>query len=101
MYHHCTECDELVVGEETVDVEVDWDEYYKYDDEGNPIGPGTIVSSNYNKYENAAITDFIAENYADPRKAREELGWTAQYTIDDMCAHSWNWQSNNPNGYKE
>ena len=43
----------------------------------------------------------IAENYADPRKAREELGWTAQYTIDDMCAHSWNWQSNNPNGYKE
>ena len=43
----------------------------------------------------------IAENYADPRKAREELGWTAQYTIDDMCAHSWNWQSTNPNGYKE
>ena len=43
----------------------------------------------------------IAENYADPRKAREELGWTAQYTIDDMCAHSWNWQSNNPNNYKK
>ena len=43
----------------------------------------------------------IAENYADPKKAREELGWTAQYTIEDMCAHAWNWQSNNPNGYKE
>ena len=43
----------------------------------------------------------IAENYADPRKAKEELGWKAEYTIDDMCAHSWNWQSNNPNGYKE
>ena len=43
----------------------------------------------------------IAENYADPRKAKEELGWEAEYTIDDMCAHSWNWQSNNPNGYKE
>ena len=43
----------------------------------------------------------IAENYADPTKAREELGWTAQYTIEDMCAHTWNWQSNNPNGYKE
>ena len=43
----------------------------------------------------------IAENYADPKKAREELGWVAQYTIEDMCAHSWNWQSNNPNGYKE
>ena len=43
----------------------------------------------------------IAENYADPKKAREELGWTAQYTIEDMCAHARNWQSNNPNGYKE
>ncbi len=43
----------------------------------------------------------IAENYADPKKAREELGWVAQYTIDDMCAHSWNWQSNNPNGFKD
>ena len=43
----------------------------------------------------------IDENYADPRKAKEELGWEAEYTIDDMCAHSWNWQSNNPNGYKE
>ncbi|MBQ7903898.1 MAG: UDP-glucose 4-epimerase GalE [Oscillospiraceae bacterium] len=43
----------------------------------------------------------IAENYADPAKAREELGWTAEYTIEDMCAHSWNWQSKNPNGYKE
>ena len=43
----------------------------------------------------------IAENYADPRNAKEELGWEAEYTIDDMCAHSWNWQSNNPNGYKE
>ncbi len=43
----------------------------------------------------------IAENYADPAKAREELGWVAQYTIEDMCAHTWNWQSNNPNGYKE
>lgn len=43
----------------------------------------------------------IAENYADPSKAREELGWTAEYTIEDMCAHSWNWQSKNPNGYKE
>ena len=43
----------------------------------------------------------IAENYADPAKARDELGWQAQYTIEDMCAHSWNWQSNNPNGYKD
>ncbi len=43
----------------------------------------------------------IAENYANPEKAFKELGWKAQYTIEDMCAHSWNWQSKNPNGYKE
>lgn len=42
----------------------------------------------------------IAENYADAQKAQEELGWRAKYAIDDMCAHSWNWQSKNPNGYK-
>ena len=42
----------------------------------------------------------IAECWADPKKAREELGWEAQYDIDDMCATSWKWQSTNPNGYK-
>lgn len=43
----------------------------------------------------------IAENYANAQKAHDELGWTAEYDIDDMCAHAWNWQSKNPNGYKE
>ena len=28
------------------------------------------------------------------------MGWEAQYGIDDMCAHSWKWQSSNPNGYQ-
>lgn len=41
----------------------------------------------------------IAANYADPTKAREELGWEAQYGLVDMCKHSWNWQSQNPDGY--
>ena len=41
----------------------------------------------------------IAVNYADPSKAREELGWTAEKTLEDMCADSWNWQKNNPDGY--
>ena len=41
----------------------------------------------------------IAVCYAKCDKAREELGWEAKYTIDDMCADSWNWQSRNPNGY--
>ncbi len=42
----------------------------------------------------------IAACYADPAKAREELGWEAKYGIEEMCASSWNWQSKNPNGYR-
>ncbi len=42
----------------------------------------------------------IAVCYADTKKAREELGWTAQYGIEEMCADSWRWQSGNPNGYE-
>lgn len=42
----------------------------------------------------------IAEVYADPTKAFEELGWKAQFGIDEMCADSWRWQSRNPNGYQ-
>ena len=42
----------------------------------------------------------IATVYADPAKAKNELGWEAQYGIEEMCADSWKWQSMNPNGYK-
>ena len=41
----------------------------------------------------------IAECYADPTKAKKELGWVAEYGIEEMCADSWNWQKNNPDGY--
>ncbi len=41
----------------------------------------------------------IAACYADPRRAREELGWEARYGIEEMCASSWKWQSMNPDGY--
>ena len=43
----------------------------------------------------------IAECYADPKKALEEMGWKAELGIEEMCATSWNWQSANPNGYRE
>ena len=43
----------------------------------------------------------IERCYCAPAKAARELGWTAQYGIDEMCAHSWNWQSQNPNGYND
>lgn len=38
-------------------------------------------------------------SYSDPTLAEKELGWKAEYGIDDMCRDSWNWQKNNPNGY--
>ena len=40
----------------------------------------------------------VACCYADATKAKEVLGWQAQYDIDDLCADSWRWQSQNPNG---
>lgn len=43
----------------------------------------------------------IATCYSNPAKAAQELGWTAQYDIEDMCRDAWNWQKNNPNGYEE
>lgn len=43
----------------------------------------------------------VAENYADPKKAKELLGWEAEYDLDRMCADSWRWQSMNPNGYAD
>lgn len=43
----------------------------------------------------------IPENYANADLAYRELGWKAQYGILEMCADSWNWQSQNPNGYDE
>ncbi len=42
----------------------------------------------------------IAECFANAQKAKDELGWTAERGIDEMCEDSWRWQSNNPNGYE-
>ncbi len=43
----------------------------------------------------------IAQCYADPKKAREELGFVATKNLEDMCNDSWRWQSTNPNGYNK
>ncbi|MBI9030678.1 UDP-glucose 4-epimerase GalE [bacterium] len=43
----------------------------------------------------------IASCYADPSKANKELNWKAIYGLEDICRDAWNWQSNNPNGYKK
>lgn len=42
----------------------------------------------------------IAQCYADSSKAEKELGWKAEYGIEEMCADSWKWQSMNPDGYR-
>ena len=42
----------------------------------------------------------IATCYADPKKAYEVLGWSAENGIDDMCADLANWMKKNPNGYE-
>lgn len=42
----------------------------------------------------------IAQCYADPALAQQELGWQAQRGIDEMCLDSWRWQSRNPHGYQ-
>ena len=42
----------------------------------------------------------IAMCYANPAKAAEVLGWKAEHGLDEMCADSWKWQSQNPNGYE-
>lgn len=41
----------------------------------------------------------IAECYADPQKAKNELDWNAQKGLDEMCGDAWRWQVMNPNGY--
>ena len=43
----------------------------------------------------------IATCYADPTKAKNELGFVAKYGIDDMAKDAWNWQQKNPNGYNK
>jgi UDP-glucose 4-epimerase len=41
----------------------------------------------------------VAVMWADPSRAKAELGWVAQRSLDEMCADAWRWQSQNPDGY--
>ena len=41
----------------------------------------------------------LAICFANPELAFKELGWKAEKNLDDMVADSWNWQSQNPQGY--
>ncbi|MBE6777065.1 MAG: UDP-glucose 4-epimerase GalE [Ruminococcaceae bacterium] len=41
------------------------------------------------------------EVYANADKAKNILGWEANFGIDEMCRDTWNWQKNNPKGYEK
>jgi len=43
----------------------------------------------------------LPESYANADKALKVLGWKTEKTLADMCRDTWNWQKNNPNGYKK
>lgn len=43
----------------------------------------------------------IATCYCDASKAERELHWKAERDLKTMCADSWRWQKNNPNGYDD
>lgn len=38
--------------------------------------------------------------FADPSKSKQVLGWEAKHDVRAMCRDAWNWQANNPNGYR-
>lgn len=42
----------------------------------------------------------IAACYSNASKAYQAMGWKAEYSLEEMCASSWNWQKQNPNGYE-
>lgn len=71
------------------------------------LGTGTGYSvldmvKAFEKANNIAVPYKIAERragdiaacYSDPKKAREELGFEAQKTLEDMCRDSWNFEKN-------
>lgn len=41
----------------------------------------------------------VAEAWADPGLAKQELGWVAARGLDEMCGDAWKWQTMNPDGY--
>lgn len=74
-------------------------------------GTGTSVLQVVHAFEKACGHDIpyevldrrpgdLPEYYANAEKAKMLLGWQTEKTIDDICADTWRWQSQNPNGYR-
>ncbi len=73
-------------------------------------GKGTSVLELKNAFEKASGKEVpfkivarrpgdLATVYALPNKAKEVLGWEAEYDVERMCVDTWRWQENNPMGY--
>lgn len=43
----------------------------------------------------------VAASYADPTRAREDIGWKAERGLEEMVTDMWRWQSNNPEGFPD
>lgn len=43
----------------------------------------------------------VATTFANNARVVKELGWTPKFGLEDMLADSWNWQKQNPNGYRD
>ncbi|KAK3908685.1 UDP-glucose 4-epimerase [Frankliniella fusca] len=43
----------------------------------------------------------IVSMYANASLAENELGWKAKFTLPQMCADFWRWQTLNPDGYRK
>ena len=41
----------------------------------------------------------LAEYFADPALAKQQLGWQAEHGIEQMCEDTWRWQLQNPQGF--
>ncbi|HCA5181697.1 TPA: UDP-glucose 4-epimerase GalE [Acinetobacter baumannii] len=75
---------------------------------GQPISVLQIKESFEQVNHVEIVTEFadrragdLASFYADASRAKIELGWKPYYNLEDMLKDSWNWQKQNPNGYKE
>jgi UDP-glucose 4-epimerase len=73
-------------------------------------GVGTSVFEVLHAFERACGRDIpfeivarragdVAVMWADASRAKAELGWEAQRSLDEMCADAWRWQSQNPDGF--
>ncbi|MBO5488273.1 MAG: UDP-glucose 4-epimerase GalE [Eubacterium sp.] len=43
----------------------------------------------------------LPQFWANSEKAKEVLGWQTRRSLEEMCRDTWNWQKNNPQGYKK